>query len=377
MLIVMVFTMVFLVLGLAMYWLSVSQVRSTETERTDVKSFNVAEAGIDAGLMALKTQWPTRSDRAASVDEAALKQTLQEENEALYDPSRSSPSEFIQVDIYDNSAGGVTVTEPPPDGSRMTYDANADGKMFVDATANVDDARHRILVLAEKKKWNFTFPEGLALYSGAVDANGQGLGIEVENGAAPIYFDVHDSLFKGIDVGAGVFALPTSTTFEAVFNDALARACLGLAVQQGTYFTDGETAEEFLLSSGAPGSVVYIRSDLPVDIAGTTQIGTVEEPVVVVIDTPDGTINTWDMRGTADFYGVLVNTANSTVRGTCSVHGALYSAGAVLNQGTGTDPELLYNREVLVKLNRQYVISVNIVPNTWEEYTLPVAEVTP
>jgi len=373
--VVMMFCLIFLILAVALYWLVTSQTRSTETERSDVKSFNVAEAGVDAGMLALQLDWPAVSTDAVAVDEGLLKLSLQAGNDTLWDPSRSSADEFIQVAIYDNSVddGHVTVTTPPDDSVRLGYDANADGMMYVDATSNVDDDRHRILILAERQKWELSFPENVALYSEVVDSNGQGYGIEIEvgNGGA-VYYDVNDPMGKGIEPGAGVDAWPWEhATFESIFPESMRRALLGMAIKKSTYFTDGEAAEDFLMSGEADGSVVYIKSDVAVDIGGDTRMGTVEKPVVVVIDTPDGSDNIWDMKGTADLYGILITVGNSTLRGTCTTHGAMYCSGTFLNKGNGTEAELNYNYDVIMNLNRQYVISVNIVPNSWEEYALP------
>lgn len=52
-------------------------------------------------------------------------------------------------------------------------------------------------------------------------------------------------------------------------------------------------------------------------------------------------------------------------------YGAIFCQGSFLNKGNGHDPGLCCNHKVIMNLNRQYVISVNIVPNTWEEYALP------
>ena len=67
--IAMVFVMIFIILGVALYWLVTSQTRATELERTDVKAFNVAEAGVDAGMLGLKLAWPDRSADVATVDD--------------------------------------------------------------------------------------------------------------------------------------------------------------------------------------------------------------------------------------------------------------------------------------------------------------------
>ncbi len=386
MVIVVMFIMIFLILGVGLYWLIASQTRATETERTDVKSFNVAEAGVDAGMLALKLTWPSSSSSSVVVDAALLKETLQNDNPALWDPSRSDASEFLQVEVYDNSTiSGETVTVPPDVDQRVYWDANVmddgtigDGIMFVDASSNVDDDRHRILIMAERQGWEFAFPRGLALYSNEVASNGQGFGIEIENGSGPVYYQVHDALGKGINPGDGVSTLPSAEyededkvqDFDSFFTPDLSKAAEILAKQQGSYFTDSLSAQTYLNSGKANGKVVYIKSPTGVTITGSKQIGTVAAPVVVVIDTPDGSTNTWDMKGSADLYGVLVTVGDSALYGTCSIHGALYCSGSLLNKGTGNTAELNYNDQVLINIKRQYVISVNVVPNTWEEYTV-------
>jgi len=306
------------------------------------------------------------------VDGYQIKSTLQSENETLYDPTNASPSEFLRVSVYDNSSlTQLFVSEPPDLDQRRYWDFNADGMMFVDATSDVQDDRHRILLLAERQTWNLEFPLGTTLFATEVDANGQGLDIVIEDGGPPVWYDVSDTTGKGINAGDGIQPMATSAEFEELITPALIHALEGLATERGTYFTDGELAEDFLTGDDEGGSVVYVKSAIPVDIASNVQIGSVAAPVVVVIDTPDGSVNGWDMRGSADFYGVLVVVGDTTLKGTCSTHGAIFTSGTLLNQGNGTDPELCYNFTVIKNLNRQYVLSVNIVPNSWEEYAIP------
>lgn len=374
--VVMVFMLVCIIVSVSLFWLVSSHRRAAETERTDVKSFNVAEAGVDAGMLALKLDWPTQSGYQVTVDLELLKQSIQGDPtlSRLWDPN--NPSEFIQVEIYDNvdAAGNLTWIPNMDPATRVLWDSNSDGMMFVDATANVDNDRHRILILAQKEYWQLTFPVGMALFAGAVDSNGKGLAIEIENGLYATY-DVQDTLHKGINPGDNVEQVDTPTTFDAIFTPAMQRALEGIAVSQGTYFEDVAEATKCLTEpSDAPaanGKVVYVRSNSAISIASSVQIGTEDEPVIVVLDTPDGSVNTWDLKGTADFYGIIVNLGDTTLRGTCSTHGALYSEGTLLNKGTGALPEIYYNQKVINNLNRQYTISVSIVPNTWEEYTLP------
>jgi len=384
--IAMIFVMIFTILGVALYWLINSQTHSTELERTDIKAFNVAEAGIDAGMLSLKLDWPSRSADTASVDNALLKTSIQENTTGLWDPKNSSPSEFLQVTMYDNvdtTAGGPPYpTTSVADPAAPRWDSNADGKMFVDSTGNVDDDRHRILILAQRQDWRLTFAPKLALWASLVDSNGQGLEVMIENGTPPVYYDVHDVEHKGLDVGEGCFNTLTSTAFSEVITEAQRHALEVIARGQKTYFEGpaGTSAANTLLADGgANGKVVYVKSSSSVVLGGDKQIGTEEEPVVVVIDTrdaPAGTINGWDIRGEAKFYGVLVTIGNCELRGTCSNHGALYCSGTLKNDGNGSSGEILYNQKVINNINSQYVINVNIVPNTWEEYTLPRTSTT-
>ncbi len=379
--IAMMFVLIFIAMGVALYWLIGSQMRATETERTDVKAFNVAEAGIDAGMLALKLAWPTESGQQVPVDNALLKTSIQgdETLSKLWDPN--NPSEFIDVQIYDNvDAAGNTTSVPNPDiTTRQLWDSNHDGRMFVDASANVDNDRPRILIQAEKQKWELTFPQTMALYANVVDSNGQGMGIALENGTPPALYDVHYSLGKGIDPKANVEPVDSPTSFDDIFNDALCRALEGLAVSQGTYYTSAAKAQTDLVSGKLNGKVVYIDVATAIEIASSKQIGTEDQPIAVVIDTrdaPAGTIVGWDMKGSADFWGILVTIGNSILRGTCSTHGALYCSGTLKNAGNGSSEELYYNAKVIMNINREYTISVNIVPNTWEEYTLPRTSTT-
>lgn len=374
MVIALVFVIVFAALGGALYWLVGSQSRASETERSDIKSFNVTEAGVDAGMLSLKMNWPRRSSLPASVDETVLKTSLQRAAAGLWDPR--NPAEFLEVKLYDNVNSVTGQTTAVADMNAPAWDSNGDGKMFVDSTANVDNNRHRILVLAERQKWLLSFPATLALWAGVVDSNGQGLEIKIEDGTPPIYYDVHDVLRKNLDPKPPdqVLQVPSPTDFESVVSTQTRMALAKIAQDDGTYFSGtnaAASASAFLASGKANGRVVYVKSSTAVVLAGSTQVGTVDEPVVIVIDTPDGTTNVWDFRGTGDFYGIMVVVGNSTLRGTCGMHGAMYVSGMLSNKGNGSSGEINYNQKCINNINGQYTVSVNIVPNTWEEYTLP------
>ena len=297
-----------------------------------------------------------------------LKTSLQAANAGLYDPTRSDITEFIQVEVYDNTTDVADPTAP-------MWDANGDGRMFVDATSNVNDDRHRIIILAERQDWPLYFG-GHALVVDIVDSNGQGLSVEIEEGdGSPVYVDVQDAQHKGVDLGDGVTSSPNSTTFEDVVTEAMKNALFTIAQSQAHYYEGASAATDasaFLATTASRGKVVWVKSTTGgVTVGGNNQIGTVDEPVIVVIDTPDGSANDWDMKGNAEFYGIVIVLGNATLRGTCSIHGAVYCGGTLSNKGNGSSGEIYWNKSVIYNLNHQYVISVNQVPNTWEEYTLP------
>jgi hypothetical protein len=381
MVVAIVFAVVFVTLGIALYYLVASQTRSTETERTDVKSFNVAEAGIDAGMLSLKLDWPRASTAVATVQQSLIISALRSSNPGLYLPKVNGVedvSAFLVIDIYDNVDPATGLTTTVANAAAPKWDSNGDGKMFIDSTANVGNDRHRILALAEKQKWEFNFPATLALWANQVDSNSLGLSISLENGSYPVYYDVQDTQHKGVDPIPADQVLPYTSAkgFTSVCSPAQQAGLAKAAQDRGTYFegpTAADDASAYLSSGLARGAIVYVKADTGITLTGNKQIGSEDEPVVVVIDTPDGTENTWDMKGTADFWGILITIGNSTLRGTCGVHGAMYVSGTLANKGNGESGEINYNQKCIANINRQFVISVNLVPNTWEEYTLPLA----
>jgi hypothetical protein len=95
-----------------------------------------------------------------------------------------------------------------------------------------------------------------------------------------------------------------------------------------------------LASGQANGKLVHLKSSTAVTVSGNSQIGTVPSPVAMVIDTPDGSTNTWNMKGTADFHGILVTVGDSTLTRTSRIHGALYCSGTITNKGNGSCAEI-------------------------------------
>lgn len=371
--IVMMFAFVFLAMGMGLFFLVLSSIKGTQLESKEVKAFNVAEAGVDAGMLALKVNWPETSTDLTTVDLTALRSDF--DATLFRDPTRSPASEFIGIEIRDNSGATYDPTAVP-------YDANGDGKIYIASEANVDDDRHRIIILAERNTWNLSFPL-IAMYTSAFDANGQGLDIYVDPlqteplpgtnpatglPAVPAFYNSQIGT-KGLDLGPNVVTNPSDPgSFDSWVNTALIGALKGIAQAEGTYFTDPTAANTFLTSTSAPGEIVYLETTSAVEIGGSTAIGSRTNPVVLVIDAGGQDVGL-DFKGTADFYGIIVVKGNPFIRGTSSIYGSFISSGTITNKGNGTSPEINYNGNIIKQINRAYTISVNIVPNTWEEYT--------
>jgi Tfp pilus assembly protein PilX len=371
--IALMFTFVFLLMGLALYYLVISSIRGTELESREVKAFNVAEAGLDAGMLTLSQGWPRSAGEPASLDGTQIRADF-DPNE-FRDPSRSPADEFITVEFHDNTSSIY-------DGSAPDYDSNGDGLMYISSEANVDDDRHRIIILAKRHTYNLDFPL-IALYTNAFDANAQGLDVFVDpTQTEPLPLNVagqpavpafHNGQIgkRGLNTGPSVAENPSDPgDFESWIGNAKMGMLKTIAQGQNTYFTDPVLANDFLLSADGAGSVVYLETTAAVEIGGNVPIGSRTKPVVLAIDANGQDVGL-DFRGTADFFGIVVVKGNPIIRGTSSIFGSFISSGTMINNGNGSLPEIQYNGDIIKLINRLFTISVNIVPNTWEEYTTP------
>jgi Tfp pilus assembly protein PilX len=157
---IMAMILVLMALVMGLFYLVRSASLGTEVERKDLRSFNVAEAGIDAGMLALKTSWPQDQGTSASVDASA---TTAQFPAATFRraTARAGVTEppFINIVMYDNStvpATNATYQAHPnwftqltdgtihPNWDKSTDDPRLtagvpDSRMVVDSNANVDN----------------------------------------------------------------------------------------------------------------------------------------------------------------------------------------------------------------------------------------------
>ena len=390
--------LVFMALGMALFYLVRGASLGTELERKDLRSFNVAEAGVDAGMLALKTTWPEKpGDPRTVVDTAGLRSQFPA---AQFRDSTNlgglSAAPFIDVLIYDNST--VPSTDPTytahpdwftrledgtihPNWDRSTDDTRLmpldgsprpDGRMVVDSRSSVDNDRQRILIQAQRAIWPLSIPY-VAMAAASAGANGQGLQIAVDPGQtgplpAPAYYSQPTG--KGVVCNTGIVANPNVPgPFSSYASPALLMALRSIAQSRGSFFTDANTAANFLFdTTKSPGAVVYV--DLTalgsgtVTMAGNTQVGTPQNPTILVLKGQGGLLIDW--RGTNDFYGVVIVDGSAMNRGTAEFHGSILCSGSLTGKGNGS-ADVLYNGDIIARLNGGYTINVSIVPNTWVE----------
>ena len=157
--------------------------------------------------------------------------------------------------------------------------------------------------------------------------------------------------------------------FDDIVTEATRTMLEKIALDQGTLFTNEADALDYFLSDDAPGSIIYVKTNDGVRLTGNTEVGTVEKPVLVVLDTPDGSHNEVGAGGNAGFTGIVICLGNTSLWGTSGIHGALYCQGSVDQSGYGQQCEINYRQDVIDNFNGEYTMSVNIVPNTWHEST--------
>jgi hypothetical protein len=229
--------------------------------------------------------------------------------------------------------------------------------------------RQRILVQAQRAVWPLALPN-VAMAASIAGGNGQGFVVGVDPGrpaAVAGYFKETD---KGVVLMPGISRLGiTSFDFSDYANPGTISTLRSIAQTRGSFFTSAGAAETFLQdTSKSPGAIVFV--DLTalgsgtVTMAGNNQIGTVQNPTVLVLKGQSGLLIDW--RGTADFYGVVIVDGSAMNRGSASFHGSILCSGTLTGKGNGST-DVLYNGDIIARLNGGYTINVSIVPNTWVE----------
>jgi hypothetical protein len=339
-------------------------------------------------MVELRASWPRDSTDSVAVDPVAFRSYY--DSKQFPDPTHG---QFIDAITYDDSGDNPTSVAA----NRVFYDQNKNDIMWVDSEALVDNDRHRILVQVERLNMPTQIPD-MALAAGVAGGNSHGLNVNVDpNYTGPIPVDYSQDPpvvgakvsyggsgdFKsGVNAGANISAVADDGfSFKQYVPDSLTGVLMQLAQRASpeSYFDDStpnaeDTVANFLCDPDTgPGSIVYYQTKIGGDLVfagGHSDMGTPQKPLIFVVDARDAINPTSvDLRGNGDFYGVLIVLGDVVLRGTSrQPTGAVFCEGTIENKG---GPDVLYNGDYIRKLNDMYTLSVAIVPNTWEEYTIP------
>ena len=400
--IAMMFALVFLILGTALFVLNRNATAETHLERKDVKAFNVAEAGVDAAIVALKADWPRSSGTQVTVNPGSFRNNAFPDTREFPEPTHG---QFIEVITYDDTEYENPDINPTTDvDERVPYDLNNNKVMWIDAQAVVDNARHRILLKVERLTMPVEIPDmALAANKAGGVSTAHGLHVEVDpdyHGTIPVddrgTSDPSDDIYGAqvctggvpdglnpVNPDTGIYVQETDGN---PFSDYVPNSLIGILEEMAksakpeSYFddSDGEAVVESFIVNPAtgPGSITYFKTnDCDIKLSGKKEeVGTPESPIVLVIDARGASGDTTvELAGNGDFHGVLIVLGNVELKGTSRQPiGCVLCEGSVVAKG---GPAILYNGDYIRTINQMHTLSVAMVPNTWEEYT--IAETSP
>ena len=353
----------------ALVGLVVNVQHGTADTRTHVKSFTVAEGGLDAGMALLTSKWPKSSGSTATFDATTFR--------GQFRPSEfpSPPSgPFINVTWYDNQATidkRITWDQGGP-----TSNTTPDGRLWLVSQANVGSRATRLVSLVEIKWLEMSLPRGMPLWAGG-DLLSNGLGnnpkiqIEVPPPAGTqTTVQVAGTIWEpGVTVG-GISQLTGSNVspLEDVFPQALVDSLRLTAEANGRYFTSLSMAEASPVDAiwsptGGLSGLTVIDPPPGSDVKITGNVVLNSEAVPGILLLLGGSELQWG--GTERFYGVIYSKGGmDTSAGTADIHGMVITAGTEGMKGT---PNILYNDKCIVNLDLSFPSLVRRVQNTWRE----------
>jgi len=371
---------------------------NTLRERSQAKSFHVAEAALDAAMAAISPRWPAGPTATPVPFPTA---TFQEEFRPLSGESPEYPADAgaqlpeVSVTYFDNSDtngdGQINALDDP-------WDANVDDQIYIVTQGSVLERTSRVQVLVQRAYFEPQVPSVNVLWCGGSLLNsGGGNGVmpkvtvedagPLANGevSADVLGNIEDydegdpeciidESTINVQFGEGPAGHDNPKTLEQAFPEAARQAIIDFAKTVGRYFdTDnaaqGQTPLQTALASpetayGGPGlkGLTVIRQATG-EYQLRDDLNTELEPGILMMLGGVG----FDIGGNADFYGLLyVEDGTITVsHGTPTVHGAMFATEDIDFKGTCN---LTFNYMALSSFSSErWGSTVNMVPNTWRE----------
>ena len=335
---------------------------NTADTRQHVKSFTVCEAGLDAGMALLSSQWPLSSTSVPDFDEAGFQARFPADEF----PDASS-GEFISVTWYDNQ---------DPIDTGVGWDANDDGILWMVSQAGVGSRATRVISQVERSYFKMALPRGIPLWAGSdLYSNGAGNNPKIKVEIPPptgITTTIHvGGTIEETDVSAGGIAQATGTDIiplDQVFPQTLVDSLTLTAQSNGRYFTSLAAAEaspvnEVWSPTGGVSGLTVIEPPAVTElkIQGNTNLNSEDMPGILLV--LGGSTLSWG--GTAQYYGVMYcEGPMNTSHGTGDIHGMVIANTDEDMRGT---PNILYNDKCIANLDERFPSMARRVRNTWRE----------
>jgi Tfp pilus assembly protein PilX len=336
-------------LGLAMLASADSQSRASARERTREDSFNLAEATLNAAALQLTRSWPSsalgtctpastdvRCPQASAIGNGY---TTGNDYGVACAGSPSTPS--WQVTVRDGTAGEQAWTQSMA--SRATYDANADGVVWLHAQATTKCHSLAMVSLVSQSQVPITVPNNIVTANWFETTN-QGRKVIVDtrgNAAQPSPIAVRctgkttaECLKYPADKGqVQPPAVKSDPNIPATtLSDSQLASLQAQAQAAGRYYAPGScptTAAQLASVNGAP---VYVKGPCAIGtITGNAVINSSAVPGALIIE--NGSLA---LGGNVTFYGLVyaVNKQNSNAA-LVSLNGTAAIVGGVIVDGLG------------------------------------------
>jgi len=339
---------------------------NTADDRVHVKSFTVAEAGLDAGMALLGQNWPASASGVPAFDAAGFRARFS----TTEFPNPVGGGLFISVSWYDDDNGAAQPN------TQVNYDADGNGKLWLVSQAKVGTRATRLLSLVERTWFTMSLPRGIPLWAGGdLLSNGQGnnpkIRVEVPPPAGTVTSVQVGGSIEETGVTAPGIAQITGDSISPlsdVFPQTLVDAMVSTAQANGRYFSSLSAAQSspadpvWSPSGGLSGLTVIMTSPgQTIGVTGNTQLNSEAQPGVLMI-LGGGEL---DWGGTAQFYGVIYcQGVMDTSHGTADIHGMVVTASTESLKGT---PNVLYNDNCIANLDQRFPSVVRRVSNSWRE----------
>jgi len=333
---------------------------NTADTRQHVKSFAICEAGLDAGMALLSSQWPVSSTSSPDFDETGFQARFP----ASEFPGPTS-GQFISVTWYDD-----------PSDTSVNWDADGDGKLWMVSQAGVGSRATRVISQVERSYFKMALPRGIPLWAGGdLYSNGAGNNPKIKVEVPPpdgITTAVHvGGTIEATSVTAGGIAQITGsaiTPLSQIFPQTLVDALTKTAQANGRYFTSlaaaaASPANAVWSPTGGISGLTVIDPPTPVElkVQGNAVVNSEASPGILMI--LGGSTLSWG--GTAQYYGVMYcEGPMNTAHGTGDIHGMVITNTHEDMKGT---PNILYNDNCIANLDERFPSMARRVRNTWRE----------